>query len=152
MNKQNFTISIVLFFSCVLCGHSQPDLIQGKWFVVEKTALSDIEIPTRIVYSRDSIRFNSMAIADSMSCSELIVFRKDSTLNQSGECLPLDTTQYAFKYYGINGYWELLDKHTILIDYYAGLSIYHCTFRFRFKKNILEFILLNKEMEVFEEF
>ena len=130
----------------------QSALVQGKWFVVEKTALSDLEIPTQLNYSRDSVRFNSISIADRMSCCEWFVFSKDSTFYQSGECLPLDTTEYGFKYYGINGYWELLDKHTILLDYYAGLSIYHCTFRFRLKKDTFELKRKHTEVQEIEEF
>jgi len=101
---------------------------------VEKTAPSDVDLPTRISFSRDSLRLNSMSVDDRMSCSEWMIFRKDSTFIQFGECLPLDTLKYGFKFYGINGGWELLDKHTIRLDYYAGLNISLCTFRFRFKK------------------
>jgi len=89
-----------------------------------------------------------MELKDSMQCSEVFVFNDDATLVNSGKCLPRDDTQYGFKYYGINGSWMFFNKNNLLIDYYFGLSVFHCTFRFRFKTGGFELRL--KQTEVLE--
>ncbi len=148
MFKLKQALSIYVYFLSVPFVKSQSDFLQGKWYVLKKTAQTDLEVPTRIRFTRDSVQFNSMEIKDSMQCSEVFLFDKDATLIQSGKCLPLDSIQYGFKYYGINGSWMFLDKNTLLIDYYFGLRMYHCTFRFRFKTGGFE--LKRKLIEVQE--
>jgi hypothetical protein len=148
MFKLKQALSICVYFLSVSFVNSQSDFIQGKWYVLKKTAQTDLEVPTRILFSRDSVHFNSMDVQDSMQCSEVFIFDEDATLIQSGNCLPLDSTHYGFKYYGINGSWMFLDKNTLLIDYYFGLSLYHCIFNFRIINDGFE--LKRKHMDVQE--
>lgn len=151
MFKLKQALSICVCFLSVPFVNSQSDFLQGKWYVLKKTAKTDLEVPTRIRFSRDSVHFNSMEVKDSMQCSEVFVFDEDATLIQSGKCLPLDSTQYGFKYYGIDGSWMFLDKNTLLIDYYFGLRMYHYTFRFRFKTGGFELKRKHTEVEEMEE-
>ena len=151
MFKLKQALSICVYFLSVSFVNSQSDFIQGKWYVLKKTAQTDLEVPTRIQFTRDSVQFNSMDVQDSMQCSEVFIFDEDATLIQSGKCLPLDSTQYGFKYYGINGSWMFLDKNTLLIDYYFGLSLYHYTFRFRFKTGGFELKRKHTEVQEMEE-
>jgi hypothetical protein len=88
---------------------------------------------------------------DSMRCSEVYVFDGDATLIQSGKCLPLDSIQYGFKYYGINGSWMFLDKNTLLIDYYFGLRVFHCIFKFRIINDGFELKLRDQKVEEMSE-
>lgn len=151
MFKLKQVLSICMYFLSVSFVNSQSDFIKGKWYVLKKTAQTDLEVPTRIQFTRDSVQFNSMDVQDSMQCSEVFVFDEDATLIQSGKCLPLDSTQYGFKYYGIDGSWMFLDKNTLLIDYYFGLRMYHCTFRFRFKTGGFELKRKHTEVQEMEE-
>jgi hypothetical protein len=151
MFKLKQALSIYVYFLSVPFVNSQSDFLQGKWYVLKKTAQTDLEVPTRILFTRDSVRFHSMDVKDSMQCSEVFIFDEDATLIQSGKCLPLDTTQYGFKYYGINGSWMFLDKNTLLIDYYFGLRVFHCIFKFRIINDGFELKLRDQKVEEMSE-
>ena len=101
--KQILTLSF--FIITTVLGYAQNVNINGKWFVEEKKAISDIDIPEKIILVKDSTIFNSKTMVDSMYCAEYFNFEPDSMFYCTGECHAYDPNNYWFNYYG--NFWNL---------------------------------------------
>jgi hypothetical protein len=145
-----FKILLIIILIANNC-FGQNQRIDGKWFVEDKTAESDLHIPTKIIFSKDSAIFDSKSPVESMFCTEYFMFNSDSTFDCVGECHAYDSTKNWFNYYGSYGVWELKNKRTILLDYYAGISIFHSKFKIQHDHGKMVFIRTEFEIETFEE-
>lgn len=140
---------LILLFGILVIQHTySQNPVEGKWYVENKTSLSDLDIPNEIVLTKDSSSFNSKSMVDSMYCSEYFIFEPDSNFNCIGECHAYDPKNNWFSFYGSYGMWELKNKMTLKLDYVHGYYITHCEFNIRKRKDKL--VLTRIKMETIE--
>lgn len=144
--KQILTLSFFIFTSVI--SYSQSKNIVGKWFVEDKKAISDIDVPEKITLVKDSTVFDSKTMVDSMYCSEYFNFEPDSMFYCTGECHAYDPKNYWFNYYGSLGTWTLLNKSNLQLDYIHGLYVTHCKFKIKRQGN--KIILIRVDLETVE--